>query len=108
MARQGKMDHKLDDKGRCSRQGNRLQVRSDGENVGHRQRRRHARGDHEAWMESKGPPPPTSLEADYTEIGVGIARARTGRLYFTQVFAKPWKIDPYISFHASHDTTPVS
>ena len=29
------------------------------------------------------------LEANYTEIGVGVAKAQNGALYFTQVFAKP-------------------
>jgi uncharacterized protein YkwD len=91
MARQGKMEHKLDDKGADDR------VREGGykfsamaENI--------AAGDDgaalenimKAWMESKGHRA-NILEAEYTEIGVGIVRDKKGGLWLTQVFATPLK-----------------
>ena len=43
-----------------------------------------------AWMESKGHRA-NILEAEYTEIGVGVARDKSGQMYLTQVFARPRK-----------------
>jgi uncharacterized protein YkwD len=43
-----------------------------------------------AWMDSKEHRA-NILMPEYTEIGLGIARDKTGQLYFTQVFAKPRK-----------------
>ncbi len=40
------------------------------------------------WMGSEGHRK-NILEANYTEIGIGVAKAANGALYFTQVFAKP-------------------
>lgn len=40
------------------------------------------------WMESEGHRA-NILSEDFTEIGLGVARAANGDLYYTQVFAKP-------------------
>jgi uncharacterized protein (TIGR03000 family) len=40
------------------------------------------------WMGSEGHRK-NILEANYTEIGVGVVKGQNGALYFTQVFAKP-------------------
>ena len=91
MARQGKMEHKLDDK----TPGDRLRAAGykftrSGENIG--------AGDDgvtlemlmKAWMDSPGHRD-NILFADYTEIGIGIAREKEGQWYFTQLFALPKK-----------------
>jgi len=89
MAQQGKMEHKLDDKTPFDRLRDAgYKFSSAAENIA-------AGGDGatmemimKAWMESKGHAA-NILEAEFTEIGVGIARDKEGQLYFTQIFAKP-------------------
>jgi uncharacterized protein YkwD len=89
MARQGKMEHNLDDKGPNDRaRAGGYKYESLGENI--------ATGSADAaleeimkrWMGSKGHRA-NILDADYTEIGVGIATDKDGRRYLTQVFATP-------------------
>ncbi|MCI0464043.1 MAG: CAP domain-containing protein [Gemmataceae bacterium] len=91
MARQGKLEHKLDDKD--------LEARLDkagyrwlgfGENIGISKRKGKAAGDEafEAWMSSKGHRG-NILETEFTETGLGVARNDRGEAYFTQVFAAP-------------------
>lgn len=91
MARQGKMEHKLDDKtaGDRMRAAGYQFVRG-GENI--------AAGDEavtlpmlmKAWMESQYHRE-NILLAEFSEIGIGIARDKSGQLYYTQLFARPRK-----------------
>jgi uncharacterized protein YkwD len=90
MARQAKMEHALDNKGPFDRlRGAGYKFIKAAENI--------ASGDGvslamimKAWMDSKEHRA-NILMPEYTEIGLGIARDKTGQLYFTQVFAKPRK-----------------
>ena len=90
MARQGKMEHILDKKGLEDRlrEGG-YKYAKGGENI--------AAGEGvslamimQAWMDSKGHRA-NILMPEATEIGLGIARDKTGKVYYTQVFAKPRK-----------------
>jgi uncharacterized protein YkwD len=91
MARQMKMAHTLDDKtpfDRLRAAGYKYAVA--GENV--------AEGDEnatlpiimQAWMDSEGHRK-NVLHADFTEIGIGMARDKKGMIYYAQVFGKPAK-----------------
>ena len=89
MARQGKMEHKLDNKNIFDRiKDAKYEYRYVGENI--------AFGDQgialetimKLWMDSQSHRK-NILYPGFTEIGIGIARAKNGDLYFTQVFAKP-------------------
>ncbi len=91
MARQGKLEHKLD--------GKDLEARLEaagyrwlgfGENIAFSKRKTRAAGDEafETWMNSKSHRE-NVLEAEFTETGVGVARDARGEAYFTQVFAAP-------------------
>jgi uncharacterized protein YkwD len=91
MARQMKMEHKLDDKtpfDRLDAAG--YDFMRAAENI--------AFGDEDAkldvimkmWMESKGHRA-NIMNKDLTEIGIGIARGKDGFLYYTQVFGRPFK-----------------
>lgn len=91
MATQGKMEHKLDDKTPFDRlRDASFNFLTAAENI--------AAGENgitlpmimKAWMESKGHSG-NILEAEYTDIGVGIARDKEGKIYFTQVFARTQK-----------------
>jgi uncharacterized protein YkwD len=91
MALQGKMEHTLDDKSPFDRiKATGYKYSTAGENI--------AMGDDgaelprimKAWMESEGHRE-NILMPEYTEIGVGIARAKDGSHYFTQLFARPRK-----------------
>jgi uncharacterized protein YkwD len=90
MARQGKMEHILDNKALVDRLRDAgYKFAKGGENI--------ASGGGvslatimQAWMDSKGHRA-NILSTEFTEIGLGIARDKTGQLYFTQVFAKPRK-----------------
>ena len=91
MARQGKMEHTLDEKSPFDRMRDAgFKFSAAAENI--------AMGDKgiplgtimQAWMDSKGHAE-NILNTDYTDIGVGIARDKMGALYFTQVFARPGK-----------------
>jgi uncharacterized protein YkwD len=90
MAKQGKLDHLLDDKTPDQRvraaKYNPLMV---GENILYAG----FEATDEAvpqWMKSKDHRA-TLLHKDMTEIGIGIARNAKGEYYYTQVFAKPRK-----------------
>ena len=89
MARQMKMEHKLDDKTPFDRLKDAgYEFLAAAENI--------AMGDEQvalsvilqAWMDSKDHRA-NILNAEYTEIGIGIARDKNGRLYYTQVFGRP-------------------
>jgi uncharacterized protein YkwD len=91
MARQGKMEHKLDDKDFDDR------VRDAGykftaiaENIGSGGNGATLEMIVKAWMESEGHRT-NLLNVDYVEIGVGVARDKAGRIYVTQIFAHPRK-----------------
>ena len=43
-----------------------------------------------AWMDSEGHRK-NILSTDFTDLGIGIARAANGEIYYTQLFAKPKK-----------------
>ena len=88
MARQGKMDHVLDKKGPFDRLRDAgYKYIKAGENIASGQGVTLATI-MKAWMDSKEHRA-NILLPDYTEIGLGIARDKTGQLFFTQVFAKP-------------------
>ena len=40
------------------------------------------------WMRSPGHKA-NIVQSDYTHIGVGVATAKSGQIYYTQIFAKP-------------------
>jgi uncharacterized protein YkwD len=88
MARQGKMEHILDNKGLLDRLRDAgYKFVKGGENI--------ASGGGvslatimQSWMDSKGHRA-NILSTEFTEIGLGIARDKNGQVYFTQVFAKP-------------------
>ncbi len=91
MARQKKMEHKLDGKevkDRVKEAGYKLSMV--GENVAMGELGAKLSSIMKAWMESGGHRK-NILSADYTEIGVGIARDSAGTFYITQVFATPRK-----------------
>jgi uncharacterized protein YkwD len=88
MARQGKMEHVLDNKGPFDRLRDAgFKYMKAGENIASGQGVTLATI-MKAWMDSKAHRA-NILLPEYTEIGLGIARDKTGQLYFTQVFAKP-------------------
>jgi uncharacterized protein YkwD len=88
MARQGKMEHVLDDKGPFDRLRDAgYKFMKAGENIASGQGVTLATI-MKAWMDSNGHRA-NILSPEYTEIGLGIARDKSGQLYFTQVFAKP-------------------
>jgi len=88
MARQAKMEHVLDKKGPFDRLRDAgYKYIKAGENIASGQGVTLATI-MKAWMDSKEHRA-NILLPDYTEIGLGIARDKTGQLYFTQVFAKP-------------------
>jgi uncharacterized protein YkwD len=91
MARQGKMDHVLDEKNPFDRiRAAGYKFMKGGENI--------ASGDEEAkvemimkaWMESKAHAA-NILLPEFTEIGVGLAKDKSGQIYYTQLFATPRK-----------------
>jgi len=91
MARQGKMEHVLDGKTPFDRlKAAGYKYAKGGENI--------AAGDEKipfdavmkAWMESKVHRE-NILYPDFTEIGLGLVHDGKGKLYYTQVFARPFK-----------------
>ncbi len=91
MARQGKMEHKLDDKTPFDRmRAAGYKFAKAGENIAAGEDGTTLERLMKAWMESPGHRD-NILFADYTEIGVGIARDKGGMLYYTQLFALPKK-----------------
>ncbi len=91
MARQGKMEHTLDDKSPFDRMRDAkyLFLRA-GENIGMGEDGITIEMIIEAWMDSDGHRK-NILEIEYTEIGVGVTKDKKGDTYYTQVFAKPRK-----------------
>jgi len=87
MARQGRLDHVLDGKGPTERLAEAGYTSFGwGENVAAGQRT--PAEALASWLQSPGHRG-NILNGNYTEIGVGIAGAPGGGLYFTQVFARP-------------------
>jgi uncharacterized protein YkwD len=90
MARQQKMDHVLDGKtpfDRMREAGYKFQRGA--ENVASGTPAMKLPAIMQLWMNSKGHRE-NILNADYTEIGIGIARGQDGKVYYTQVFARPF------------------
>lgn len=90
MAKQGKMEHTLDEEGpgdRARKVGYKFQRL--GENIAYGMTPTEAVA---AWMKSEGHRA-NILEKRYTEIGIGIAKDKEGRLYHTQVFGTPLEAD---------------
>lgn len=91
MARQGKMEHTLDEKTPFDRlRAAGYKFAKAGENVACGENGSTLANIMKAWMESK-PHAANILHMEFTEIGVGIARDKGGQTYFTQLFAKPRK-----------------
>jgi uncharacterized protein YkwD len=91
MARQGKMEHKLDKKDVFNRlEDAKLDYEVAGENIAFGDQGIEMKTIMKLWMESESHRK-NILYKDFTEIGVGIARAKNGDVYFTQVFSKPAK-----------------
>lgn len=87
MAAQGKLDHKLDDKD----PGDRTKAAGYtsefvGENIAWNQKS--PQDVVKAWMDSEGHRE-NILHAEYTEIGVAVAKNKKGEPYWVQVFGKP-------------------
>jgi uncharacterized protein YkwD len=91
MARQGKMEHTLDKKDVFERlEDAKLDYEVAGENIAFGEPDIAMKKIMKLWMESASHRK-NILYKDFTEIGVGVARAKNGDLYFTQVFSKPAK-----------------
>ncbi len=89
MAKQEKMDHKLDDKTPFDRmRAAGYLFKLAGENIARGEGNVTQRDVVREWMESKGHRE-NILGAEFTETGVGLARAEDGQIYYTQVFARP-------------------
>lgn len=89
MAKQGKLEHKLDGKNSFERVDDTgYQAGAVAENIG--------LGDvdispalvFQEWMKSKGHRE-NIVEKTFTEIGLGLAKGKDGAIYYTQVFATP-------------------
>jgi uncharacterized protein (TIGR03000 family) len=86
MARQGKMAHTLDEVEYWQRiEKTDYHAGASGENIAQAPS---PQGAMDMWMESKGHKA-NILNADYGEIGIGVAKGTDGRVYYTQVFAAP-------------------
>ena len=91
MARQGKMEHKLDKKDVFNRLDDaKLDYEIAGENIAFGDQGITTKTIMKLWMDSETHRK-NILYKDFTEIGVGVARAKNGDVYFTQVFFKPAK-----------------
>jgi uncharacterized protein YkwD len=90
MAKQGKLDHVLDDKNPADRvKETGYEWASVAENIAYGDDLTPA-GAVDLWMNSP-PHKKNILNKDYTEIGIGSARNDKGDVYYTQVFASPRK-----------------
>ena len=93
MAKQRKLDHKLDDMNpaqRVEKAG--YKFFGVGENI-YMSKRINAEAPDLAmktWLDSK-PHRENILQKEFTEIGIGVATNDSGEIYFTQVFGKPRK-----------------
>jgi uncharacterized protein YkwD len=88
MAKQGKLEHKLDDKtpaDRVKAAGYKFLALAENIAEGPPTGAEAVKG----WMKSEGHRT-NLLGADYVEIGIGMATDSQGRPYYTQVFGKPW------------------
>lgn len=89
MAKQQKMEHKLDGKTPAQRvRAVGYRYRACGENIAAGGPRWALSEVHQAWMDSEGHRD-NILGKNYTQIGIGIAKSEQGELYYTQVFARP-------------------
>ena len=87
MAAQGKLDHKLDDKAPGDRtKASGYKSEFVGENIAWNQKS--PKDVVKAWMDSEGHRE-NILFAEYTEIGVAVAKNKKGEPYWVQVFGKP-------------------
>ncbi len=88
MAKQQKMQHKLDGKTPAQRvDGAGYNFRSTGENIAAGDPSWKIPGVVQAWMESKGHRE-NILSRKYVEIGIGVGTSEKGEKYYTQVFGK--------------------
>jgi uncharacterized protein YkwD len=91
MARQGMMKHKLDKKDVFDRLDDaKIDYEVAGENIAYGEQGIAHTKIMKWWMESESHRK-NIVYKDFTQIGVGIARAKNGDVYFTQVFWKPAK-----------------
>ena len=93
MAKQGKLDHELDEKtpfDRLKETGYRFQRA--GENIAFGTENLPLTDIMKLWMESEGHKA-NILNPDFTEIGLGTSRNDKGEVYYTQVFGTPLKAD---------------
>lgn len=89
MAKQDKLDHKLDDKEPSDRAADAgYKGRYVGENIALGLNALPPEMAVRIWMESEGHRK-NILNENYQEIGVGWAKSATGKVYWTQVFGKP-------------------
>lgn len=91
MARQGKLEHVLDEKDPYDRMRDAgYKYMTAGENIAYDRKDAKVASVLEGWMESKGHAE-NILSPQYTEIGIGIAKDKDGQQFYTQLFAKPLK-----------------
>ena len=91
MARQQKMEHTLDEKSPFDRlRAAGYKFARAGENIAFGEPGAKLENIMKSWMESKEHAA-NILLPEFTEIGIGIARDKTGALYLTQLFARPRK-----------------
>jgi hypothetical protein len=92
MARQEKLEHELDGKSVSARARDAKYPGVVGENVLMSRLRKGAVKDAvDGWLTSEGHRN-NILSVNFIETGVGVARSRTGRTYFCQVFGLPGKV----------------
>ena len=91
MAKQMKFEHKLDDKSPFDRLRDAgYKYAFAGENIAFGDENPSLAMIMKSWMDSKDHRA-NILQKEYTEIGIGIARDKTGHTYYTQVFGRPFK-----------------
>lgn len=89
MAKQGKLDHELDEKSPFDRMRDAgYRFGNAGENIAYGTENLMLSDIIKMWMDSEGHRA-NILHKDYVEIGLGIARNDQGEIYYTQVFARP-------------------
>jgi uncharacterized protein YkwD len=89
MAKQGKLEHELDEKTPVDRiKETGYKIRRAGENIAFGTEDLSLADIVKLWMESEGHKA-NIMNPDFTELGVGIARNEKGEIYYTQVFGTP-------------------
>jgi uncharacterized protein YkwD len=89
MAKQGKLEHELDEKTPVDRiKETGYKIRRAGENIAFGSDNLPLAEIMKLWMESEGHKA-NIMNPDFTELGVGIARNDKGEVYYTQVFGTP-------------------